>query len=109
MSQKPQKGDKKGSSINWNIKFNKIEGSWDKIGSGKFNTAQRGDEESRRNRVYKNYIRDKGQHKESSKQFRWKQKYFSLHLQDKYIEDNDNFSSSYSEDDGEDEASTQIS
>ena len=34
--------------------------NWDKIGSGKFNTAQRGDEESRRNRVYKNFIREKG-------------------------------------------------
>lgn len=40
MSQKPTKPDKKGSSINWNVKyFSRVEGSWDKIGSGKFNTA----------------------------------------------------------------------
>lgn len=72
---RPPKSDykkQKKSAINWNIKFSKVEGSWDKIGSGKFNTAQRGDEESRRNRVYKNFIREKGHHKESSKQFRWK-------------------------------------
>ena len=80
----------------WPDNFKKIGGNWEFIGSGKFNTAQRGDEESRRNRVYKNFIREKGQHKESSKQFRWKQKYISLFLDKEKVikEDNDDYSSS---------------
>lgn len=66
-SQKQQKSyPKKNSQINWG-KLSRYEDSWNLINNGKFSTSQRGDEESRRNRVYKNFIREKGQHKETSK------------------------------------------
>lgn len=69
---------------------------WDLIGSGCLHNAQRGDEESRRNRVYKNFIREKGQHNKWSKQSRWKRKYVPWHNREEAQLDQ-SFSSSYSE------------
>lgn len=66
------------------------------IGSGCLHNAQRGDEESRRNRVYKNFIREKGQHNKWSKQSRWKRKYVPWHNREEAQLDQ-SFSSSYSE------------